>query len=79
MLAAVGLFIPAMFAASGAETAGRTGRGVRPRRVVLMVGYVLSLVWQFTNPERTLGGHEDSEGHGGPGLVDARSRSACCS
>jgi Ca2+:H+ antiporter len=34
--------------------------------LVLMVGYGLSLVWQFTNPDRTLGGHEASEGHGGP-------------
>ena len=34
--------------------------------VVLIGGYALSLVWQFTNPERTLGGHEDSQGHGGP-------------
>jgi Ca2+:H+ antiporter len=31
-----------------------------------MVGYFLSLVYQFTNPDRTLGGHEPSEEHGGP-------------
>ena len=34
--------------------------------VVLIGGYALSLVWQFTNPEATLGGHEDSHGHAGP-------------
>jgi Ca2+:H+ antiporter len=34
--------------------------------LVLMAGYVLSLVWQFTNPERTLGGHGEPEGHAGP-------------
>ena len=31
-----------------------------------MVGYALSLVWQFTNPEATLGGHGEPEGHAGP-------------
>jgi Ca2+:H+ antiporter len=66
VLAAVGLFIPAMFAASGAETESTRVEESVLVALVLMTGYVLSLVWQFTNPERTLGGHEDSEGHGGP-------------
>lgn len=66
VLAAVGLFIPAMFAASGAETQDTRVEESVLVALVLIVGYVLSLVWQFTNPERTLGGHEDSEGHGGP-------------
>ncbi len=66
VLAAVGLFIPAIFAASGAETQDTRVEESVLVALVLMVGYVLSLVWQFTNPERTLGGHEDSEGHGGP-------------
>jgi len=66
VLAAVGLFIPAIFVISGG-----TGTGVRVEEsvlvaLVLMVGYGLSLVWQFTNPERTLGGHDDPHGHGGP-------------
>jgi Ca2+:H+ antiporter len=65
-LAATGLFIPAMFAASGAETQDTRVEESVLVALVLIVGYVLSLVWQFTNPERTLGGHEDSEGHGGP-------------
>ena len=34
--------------------------------LLLIVGYVLSLIFQFTNPATTLGGHEPSEGHGGP-------------
>jgi len=34
--------------------------------IVLIVGYGLSLVWQFTNPEATLGGHGEPEGHAGP-------------
>jgi len=66
VLAAIGLFVPAVFAFS---------TGVRPGRVVeesvlvailLIVGYGLSLVFQFTHPAETLGGHEPSAGHGGP-------------
>ncbi len=34
--------------------------------VALMVGYVVSLVYQFTNPQDTLGGHGEPEGHAGP-------------
>ncbi len=34
--------------------------------ILLIVGYVLSLVFQFTNPSRTLGGHEPAAEHGGP-------------
>ncbi len=65
-LAAVGLFIPAVFAASGSVTQGTRVEESVLVAVVLIAGYALSLVWQFTNPERTLGGHEDSQGHAGP-------------
>jgi Ca2+:H+ antiporter len=65
-LAAVGLFIPAMFAMSGVETQDARVEESVLVALVLMAGYALSLVWQFTNPERTLGGHEDHEGHAGP-------------
>ena len=34
--------------------------------VVLIVGYVLSLIFQFTHPDVTLGGHGEPEGHAGP-------------
>ena len=34
--------------------------------VVLMAGYALSLIYQFTNPSQTLGGHGEPEGHAGP-------------
>ena len=34
--------------------------------VVLMTGYVISLVYQFTNPKETLGGQGEPEGHAGP-------------
>jgi Ca2+:H+ antiporter len=65
-LAAIGLFIPAVFAASGSVTQGTRVEESVLVAVVLIAGYALSLVWQFTNPERTLGGHEDSQGHAGP-------------
>jgi Ca2+:H+ antiporter len=34
--------------------------------VLLIVGYVLSLVYSFRHSNRTLGGHEPAEEHGGP-------------
>jgi Ca2+:H+ antiporter len=66
VLAAVGLFIPAVFAASGNESQGTRVEESVLIALVLIVGYGLSLAWQFTNPEATLGGHDDPEGHGGP-------------
>jgi Ca2+:H+ antiporter len=66
VLAAVGLFIPAVFAASGSESEGTLVEESVLVALVLMVGYALSLVWQFTNPEATLGGHSEPEGHAGP-------------
>src|SRR5829696_3397087 len=66
VLAAVGLFIPAVFAASGSESAGVRVEESVLVSIVLIGGYALSLVWQFTNPEATLGGHEEPEGHAGP-------------
>ena len=70
VLAAVGLFIPAIFAFStGGGDASTDGTIIEESVVValiLMVGYVLSIVFQFRNPSETLGGHEASEGHGGP-------------
>jgi Ca2+:H+ antiporter len=65
-LAAVGLFIPAVFAASGNESEGTRVEESVLVSLVLIAGYALSLVWQFTNPDRTLGGHDDAQGHGGP-------------
>ena len=67
VLAAVGLFIPAVFAASTARpTEGDLVEESVLVAVMLMVGYVISLVFGFTNPAETLGGHEPTEGHGGP-------------
>ena len=66
VLAAVGLFIPAVFAASGTESQGTRVEESVLVALVLIVGYGLSLMWQFTNPEATLGGHGEPEGHAGP-------------
>ena len=67
VVAAIGLFVPAIFVLSGG---GRNEASLREESlivaVILIVGYVLSLIWQFTNPDRTLGGHGPSAGHGGP-------------
>ena len=65
-LAAVGLFIPAVFAASGTESESTRVEESVLVAIVLIVGYGLALLWQFTNPDRTLGGHDNAEGHGGP-------------
>jgi Ca2+:H+ antiporter len=67
-LAAIGLFIPAVFAWTSADVS--TGTKVEESvlvAVLLIAGYVLALVFQFTNPAMTLGGHDPTEGHGGPG------------
>jgi Ca2+:H+ antiporter len=67
VLAAIGLFIPAVFAASTARpTEGDLVEESVLVALLLMAGYVISLVFQFTNPSETLGGHEPTEGHGGP-------------
>jgi Ca2+:H+ antiporter len=68
VVAAIGLFVPAIFAITVGERAEDTliEESVLVS-ILLIVGYGLSLVWQFTNPDRTLGGHEPSAGHEGPG------------
>jgi Ca2+:H+ antiporter len=67
VLAAIGLFIPAVFAAT---TAGPTEGHLIEESVLvsllLIAGYVASLIFQFTNPAETLGGHNPAAGHGGP-------------
>ena len=66
-LALIGLFVPAVFAFTTSEP---TQESITEESVlvaiVLMVGYALSLVFQFTNPHRTLGGAGEPEGHAGP-------------
>jgi Ca2+:H+ antiporter len=67
VLAVIGLFVPAVFAFTSADA----GQGTLTEEsvlvaVILIAGYVLSLIYQFTNPSMTLGGHGSPEGHGGP-------------
>jgi Ca2+:H+ antiporter len=66
VLAAIGLFVPAVFAFSTKAEAGSVVEESVLVALLLIVGYALSLVFQFTHPAETLGGHEPSEGHGGP-------------
>ena len=67
VLAAIGMFVPAIFVLSGG---GRNEASLREESlivaVILIVGYGLSLIWQFTNPERALGAHSPAEAHEGP-------------
>ena len=67
VVAAIGFFVPAVFALSAGTGQPET---ITEESVlvagILIVGYVLSLVFQFTNSSRTLGGHEPAAEHGGP-------------
>ena len=67
VVAVIGLFVPAVFA----FTTSQPGQGSLTEESVLVsfaliAGYVLSLIYQFTNPQLTLGGHGEPEGHAGP-------------
>ena len=67
VLAVIGLFVPAIFAftVSDPSQGSLTEESVLVA-LALMVGYVLSLIYQFSNPALTLGGHGEPEGHAGP-------------
>jgi Ca2+:H+ antiporter len=67
VLAAVGLFVPAVFRASSGQGEGSVVEDSALVAVLLIAGYVLSLIYQFTNPAQTLGGHEARDAHEGPG------------
>ncbi|HEX5148060.1 MAG TPA: calcium/proton exchanger [Candidatus Limnocylindrales bacterium] len=67
VLALIGLFVPAVFALTNSDQAqGTITEESVLVAIVLMVGYAISLVYQFTNPDRTLGGHGEPTGHAGP-------------
>jgi Ca2+:H+ antiporter len=70
VLAAIGLFVPAIFAFStGGSSTDANGTLVEESvlvAVVLIAGYALSLVFAFLNPSETLGGADDAASHGGP-------------
>jgi Ca2+:H+ antiporter len=67
VLAVIGLLVPAVFAftVSDPEQGSLTEESVYVA-VALIAGYVLSLVYGFTNPDETLGGHGSPEDHAGP-------------
>jgi Ca2+:H+ antiporter len=67
VLAVIGLFVPAVFALTTSDP--RQGPLTEESvyvAIALIAGYALSLVYQFTNPAQTLGGHGSPEGHAGP-------------
>jgi Ca2+:H+ antiporter len=67
VLALIGLFVPAVFALTNRDQAqGTITEESVLVAIVLIVGYAISLVYQFTNPDRTLGGHGEPAGHAGP-------------
>jgi Ca2+:H+ antiporter len=66
-VAAIGLFVPAVLALTTKDpSSGTLTEESVLVAVLLIVGYVLSIVFQFTHPSLTLGSHEPLEGHGGP-------------
>jgi Ca2+:H+ antiporter len=67
VVAAIGLFVPAVLAFTTTDPS----RGTLTEEsvlvaILLIVGYVLSIIFQFTHPSQTLGGHGSMEGHAGP-------------
>ena len=64
-LAAIGLFVPAIFAVSSASSRGTLTEQSVLVALLLIVGYGLALIFQFTNPREMLGGDEPAV-HGGP-------------
>jgi len=67
VLALIGLFVPAIFALTSRDASvGTLTEESVLVAVVLIVGYALSLVFQFTHPQETLGGHGKPDGHAGP-------------
>jgi Ca2+:H+ antiporter len=67
VLAAIGLLIPAVLAFSSDGSRGSVVEDSVLVAAFLIVGYVLSLIYQFSNPSGTLGGHAPREAAEGPG------------
>lgn len=67
VLALIGLFVPAIFALTTHEpTQGSITQESVLVAVVLIVGYVLALVYQFSHPDALLGADAEDEGGGPP-------------
>jgi Ca2+:H+ antiporter len=68
VLALIGLFVPAIFAfTTHDQTPGSITEESVYVAVVLIIGYGLSLIYQFGHPDVTLSNAGDAEEHGGPG------------
>jgi Ca2+:H+ antiporter len=67
VLAAIGLLIPAVLAFGSSTSQGSVVEDSVLVSVFLIAGYALSLVYQFTNPAATLGGHTPREAGGATG------------
>jgi Ca2+:H+ antiporter len=66
VLAVIGLFVPAVFAFTTGPGQGTLTEESVLVAFALIAAYILSLIYQFTNPDETLGGHGEAAGHGGP-------------
>ena len=67
VLALIGLFVPAiMFYTTADRSQGTLTEESVLVAIILIVGYALSLIYQFKNPSSTLGGSGEPEGHAGP-------------
>jgi len=67
LLALIGLFVPAiLFYTTADRSQGTLTEESVLVAIVLIVGYALSLVYQFKNPSMTLGGSGEPAGHAGP-------------
>ena len=59
--------MPAVFAATSSNaTEGTLTEESVLVAIALIIGYGLSLIYQFANPSQTLGGHGEPAGHAGP-------------
>jgi Ca2+:H+ antiporter len=67
VLAAIGLFVPAVLAFSTGGSEGSVVEDSVLVSVLLIAGYVLSLIYQFSNPTATLAGHKPHSADEGPG------------
>jgi Ca2+:H+ antiporter len=66
VLAAIGLLIPAVLSFSSAGSEGSVVEDSVLVAIFLIGGYVLSLIYSFTNPSGTLGGHQPHDTGEGP-------------
>jgi Ca2+:H+ antiporter len=67
VLALIGLFVPAIFSyTTHDQTPGSITEESVYVAVVLIIGYGLSLIYQFTHPDIALGTTGEPEEHGGP-------------